>query len=80
MSEPRYTGPERRATPRRRADDWKVESPVKLRNLVFKDMAIKLSYDPGDVMSIRMNPREAIVTVRGADGLPRSIRHELVDE
>lgn len=66
--------------PRRRRDDWKENSGRKLRTSFFEDMAVQLGYDPARVMSVRVNPREAVITFRGATGMPHSVRHELVDE
>lgn len=72
---------ERRAHPRRRADDWKDTSLTKVSSTALRDLATMLGYDPETVVSVRMNRREAVVTYRMPEtGLPRCVRHEMVDE
>lgn len=65
------------ATPRRRADDWRTTSRTELNRRWFYDVATVLGYDPRQVIAVRMNQHEAVVTLEDPQGI-RSIRHRLV--
>lgn len=59
---------------RRRADDWKDTSGVRADPVWLTEIALSLGYKPTEVMSVRLNRGEAVVTYRD-NGLPRCVRH-----
>jgi hypothetical protein len=61
---------------RRRSDDWRVESPIRLSRQWFTEITSRLGYDPASVASVRMNQTEIVVT--HYDGAtPVTVRHRL---
>lgn len=66
--------------PFRRVDDWKKTSPITLPLNDYAMICKVLGYKTADVMSVRMNDRECIVTFHdpGNRGMPTSCRHEVV--
>lgn len=65
--------------PRRRAEDWKESSPTRLAKSFFTETVESLGYIAANVMSLRINHDEAVVTWKDQrmGGMPRSTRHPI---